>query len=140
MYVHFGQHHFGKVDVVPDLCYVATRFFHINFVPLIPLESNIIVIGSEKDDNFQGLKTTLSLKSVLVAWLRALLCVVAIGGTLFGIAFAFESARPGRGIPLGAALGTGAVAVGAGVALWLTYRFNRAGYERAMQLGSELGL
>ena len=38
MYIHIGQQNYGKVDVVPGLCYVATRFFTINLVqaPTIP--------------------------------------------------------------------------------------------------------
>ncbi|QRN93605.1 hypothetical protein JRI60_31070 [Archangium violaceum] len=35
---------FGKVDVVPELGHVATKFFHINLVPLVPIESYFVVV------------------------------------------------------------------------------------------------
>src|SRR5215469_13813719 len=74
MYVHFGKKPFGKCDVVPELFHVATVFFHINFVPLIPLES--YVIFNENAKQFRGTKIPLSVKSIFYAWART--------GTFFG--------------------------------------------------------
>jgi hypothetical protein len=140
MFIHFGQHNYGKVDVVPDLCYVTTSFFHINFVPLIPLGSWIVVVGTEKGEAFQGKKIGLSLKSILTAWLRTGLSIVAIGSAVFGVVLTIDYFDRGRRATETAVVGIWGVAVGAAVALWLTYRFNRAGYDRAVQLGSELDL
>jgi hypothetical protein len=138
--VHFGHHHYGKVDVVPDLCYVVTRFVHVNFLPVFPLESRIIVVGMEKDGNYQGVKTTLSLKSIFVAWLRALLFVVVLGSAMISIMLTIDFFRGRPGEPAIVVEGAWCVTILAGVAIWLTYRFNRAGYARALQLGTELGL
>jgi hypothetical protein len=138
MFVHFGNHYYGKVDVVPDVCYVATRFFHVNFVPLIPLGSCIIVAGSE-NGNFQGVKTALSLKSILTAWFRAWLYVVVVGCLGAGGLLMLEHFNA-RGTPLSFALGFGMVGMVAAATLWMTYRFSRASYKRALQLGAELGL
>ncbi len=38
-----GKMMYGTCDVVPELFYVGTFFFHINFVPLIPLGSHLIL-------------------------------------------------------------------------------------------------
>jgi hypothetical protein len=140
MFLHFGHRNYGKVDVVPDLCYVATRFFHVNFVPLIPLESSIILAGTEKADNIQGIKTSLSLKSILVAWFRAGLYFGMATILVFGLVLAIDCLQPRHASDWLAVLGVLGVAGLVGIILWLTYRFNRAGFDRAMQLGAELGL
>jgi hypothetical protein len=144
MYFHLGEQLYGKVDVVPGLCYVATRFFHFNFIPLVPLGSDIVVTRGAKRGEFQRLKTTLSVKSVLIAWLRAGLCLAAAAGVIGGVILALPQFQRRHGLPVNvpaasapAALGLAAVSI---VGLWLTYSFTRAGYDRALQLGAELGL
>jgi hypothetical protein len=136
--IHFGQSFYGKVDVVPKLCHVATRFLHINFVPLIPLGSYIIVTGGSKTGSNAGTETSLSVKSILMAWFRAGLIGAAIFSGFVGT-FATEfGGRKGQAeFSLAAVWG---VVGGLCLTLWLTYRFNRAGYDRAHQLGAELGL
>jgi hypothetical protein len=139
MFVHFGNHYYGKVDVVPNVCYVATRFFHVNFIPLVPLGSCIIVAGTEAGNQFKGVKTSLSLKSILVAWLRAGLYIfVACSVASAALLTAEQFSQPGR--PWTTPLIVWAIASAAAVVLWLTYRLNRASYARALELGTELGL
>lgn len=140
MFVHFGQHYYGKVDVVPDLCHVATRFFHVNFVPLIPLETSIILAGSDGSDRSRTVKTSLSLKSILTAWLRAVLYVVALAGVVLGILVTVDYLHQGRGVGQSAVVGVWGVAGGAAFALVLTYWFNRASYDRTLRLAEEIGL
>jgi hypothetical protein len=140
MFVHIGQHYYGKVDVVPDLCHVSTRFFHVNFVPLIPLESSIILAGTGVNGEPRTVKTSLSFKSVLTAWLRAVLYVVALGGLLLGILVTAEYFSRGGQVADSAVWGVWVVAAGAAFALVLTYRFNRASYDRTLRLAEELGL
>jgi hypothetical protein len=42
-YFHIGTHVlYGKVDQVPGLFFVATRFFDVQFIPLVPLESFLV--------------------------------------------------------------------------------------------------
>ncbi len=43
MFVVYGTRLYGRVDMIPGLCYVATRFFHIFWIPIIPLGSQIVV-------------------------------------------------------------------------------------------------
>ena len=63
---------FGRTDKVDGLFYVGTSFFHIFFIPLIPLGSYIV---RKEDDNwlagFKGVSIGWSIKSVLYAWARA---------------------------------------------------------------------
>lgn len=74
----FGTHRFGWVDRVEGLGTVATQFFHVMYVPLIPLGSALVL------DDGRGIRVGLSPKSVLVAWARSLLfwtTLVSVLGT-----------------------------------------------------------
>jgi hypothetical protein len=137
---HFGELLYGKVDVVPDLCHVATRFIHVNFVPVIPLGSEIVVTGTSADGGVQRLKTALSLKSVLIAWVRAGLYLALAAGVIGGVIVTAEYFEKRHGPSPTMLLVVWGVAAGSMLALWLTYKLTRAGYDRAVQLGAELGL
>jgi hypothetical protein len=77
----FGSRLYGKVDVVPGLFHVETRFGHFDYVPLFPLES--FVIFNKNGDNFNGVKIPLSFKSICYAWLRTATLVGALISLLF---------------------------------------------------------
>jgi hypothetical protein len=66
----FGDHLFGQIQRVPGLFFVSTMFFHINYVPLFPQRSYLVLEGSEKDEHFQGVQIPLNLKSVFAGYLR----------------------------------------------------------------------
>ena len=68
MIVIHGSRLYGKVDRVPGLFHVATRFFHIYYIPLIPLGSTVVV--AETKEGWKGIKVGLSLKSILITWGR----------------------------------------------------------------------
>jgi hypothetical protein len=138
--IHIGQHFYGKVDVVPNLCHVATRFLHVNFVPIIPLGSCIIVTGSEKGKNFQGINTTLSVKSMLLAWFRAGLYALAVGATLLSVLVTIDYVENQGATPVLALAAIWGIVAADIAVLWMSYRFNRASFDRALQLGAELGL
>jgi len=74
----YGERLFGRVHRTPGLFYVATMFWHINFVPLVPVRSYVVLEGSEKDEGFQGARIPLSFKSVLAGYLRGWLGAAAI--------------------------------------------------------------
>jgi len=61
----WGTRMYGWVDGIEGQGMVATRFFHLMFVPLIPLGSVFMV------DDDRGTSISLSWKSVLVAYVRA---------------------------------------------------------------------
>ncbi|MGE3805363.1 MAG: hypothetical protein AB7K24_11880 [Gemmataceae bacterium] len=69
--LHFGTNHYGKVDQVPGLFHVKTKFFHVHFIPLIPLGSYLLF--DSNPENAEGIPIGWSWKSVLFAWLRATL-------------------------------------------------------------------
>ncbi len=65
-----GERMYGYVDRVPGLCYVATQFFHFNFVPLFPLGSYVVLEGSEAEQGFQGKRIGFNAKSLLLGYFR----------------------------------------------------------------------
>ncbi|MDB5309793.1 MAG: hypothetical protein JWO38_3995 [Gemmataceae bacterium] len=89
MFVVFGEKMYGKVDRVPGLCYVITKFAHLNFVPLFPTGGYIVIKGSESGGDFRGKPIGVSLKSVFVGYVRfwvgliTLISGAVAGGQLF---------------------------------------------------------
>src|SRR5947209_14981781 len=70
----FGHRLFGKVDEVPGLGYVATKYFHVDFLPLIPTQGWFVI--AQNGNQWRGVPIPLSAKSVFMGWARAisLLC------------------------------------------------------------------
>ena len=94
MIIIWGQSNYGKVDVVPNLFYVATRFFHLYYVPLIPLATYLIVAGTEDENgSFQGVKLPMSLRSVLAGWVRAVLVLCIVAGLGTALVMGIEAAE-----------------------------------------------
>src|SRR5689334_9403375 len=66
--VPYGADSFGMCDVVPGLFYIQTQFFHVCFVPLIPLQTQLVI-------RKPGIGTCIyqipfCIKSILFAWIR----------------------------------------------------------------------
>jgi hypothetical protein len=79
MVVIWGQRMYGRVDRFAG-SHVATRFFHLYYVPLIPL-SSWLVLEEQADGRFLGIQTSLQLRSVMLAWLRvASVVALAVAG------------------------------------------------------------
>src|SRR3954466_4220447 len=76
----FGSRLTGKVDEVPGLFHVATRFGHVYYLPLFPLQS-YIVLGRD-GRRFRGVPIPLNTKSVLLAWARGLPSLAAVVATV----------------------------------------------------------
>jgi hypothetical protein len=74
----YGEKLFGQVDHVPGLCYVSTLFWHAEHIPFLPLQSYIVLEGSEDGDAFQGKPIRLSLKSTIIGYLRGWLGTIAV--------------------------------------------------------------
>ena len=81
-FIVFGTRLYGRVDMVPGLFYVATRFFHICWIPIIPLGTQIVV--GEDDKGWEGVPFGLSGRSLLVGYLRSLLIGVGVFGMVVG--------------------------------------------------------
>jgi hypothetical protein len=138
MVVVFGTRLYGKVDQVPGVFYVATRFFHVQFVPLLPVGSVLIIDGTESDGNYTGASIGLSGKSVLFAYLRLLLF---LGGIITGIVgvVALFSALDNKASMVQAIsfLVLGPVML---VMWWFSYRWAYASEARALRLAQLAGI
>src|SRR5438552_2050914 len=138
MIVFFGQRLYGKVDHVPGLFYVATQFFYLQFVPLIPTGTYLVLDGSEDGGNFRGKQITLSGKSVLFGWLRAGCIMGGIGLLVAALITFLEMGKKGElshaPFVLGF-LGAGALAL-----FWASYYLGRPSLHRALRHAADLGL
>jgi hypothetical protein len=76
--VVYGKRLCGQVDRIPGLFYTSTLFWHIDYIPLFPLRSYIVLEGSEDGEAFRGKPIPLRLKSVLVGYLRGWLAAAAV--------------------------------------------------------------
>jgi hypothetical protein len=131
MIVFYGTQFYGKVDKVPMLGHVATSFFYIQFVPLIPLGSYLVL-----EDGQGSLSVGFSFKSLLVAWLRTALVFGIVGLLIAGILASGERSALGMTACFGGALFCVAAMVGS----YLVPFVGQASYERAMRLADQVGV
>jgi hypothetical protein len=133
MIIIFGTRLAGKVDAVPRIGHVATRFFHVYYVPLIPL-GTVFLTPDQTDET--GVPLPLSGKSILVGWLRSAAWVGLIAAAVL-LLTGISRAHPGR-------LGLGVSCLAACTAgLWLLYRLRpivQASYQRATEIVQQIGL
>jgi hypothetical protein len=134
MVIISGVRFAGKIDAVPRVGHVATRFFHLYWIPLIPLGT--FLVTSEKDDDFTGFPLPLSGKSILIGWLRTAGWI----GLTAAVALAFMAAGEKQYGWAGAAAAVGAIAAGLLLVLYRLSIFTRASYERASELARQIGL
>jgi hypothetical protein len=132
----FGTRLLGKVDVVPGLFHVATKCFHINLVPLVPMKSYIVL--SQNGKTFRGVVIPLSLKSWGMAWARMFGWLAVIVGIviLIVVLTGHQPARTEDWMPV-------VLITAAGTALLLiAYKFKpltHASYDRATKLATLAG-
>jgi len=134
-----GTRLYGKVDQVPGLFYVATQFLYVQFVPLIPLGSYLVMDQARRRKGFSGCKIGLSGKSVLFAWGRLALLLCGAAGVIAGIVEVVEGLdkAPHRLLDSLVPLGFAAVVF---ILLYCSYRFAHAGPERALRLAEKAGI
>src|SRR5882672_11329916 len=80
MVVIYGSKLSGKVDAVPGLGFVATKFAHIYYVPLIPSQGWLVI--SQSGNTWRGVRIPMSAKSVFMGWARAIAVLAGIGGII----------------------------------------------------------
>lgn len=142
--IHVGTILYGRVDQVPGLFYVATLFAHLNFLPFGPIASYVILDGTEHGTQFQGYFIPLSRKSILVAWVRAVLfalvgfisvmLVLVVGGILVvAAASAKEVKQDDVDFLIGVSIAFGIDGVLL-LLLFVSYRLTRASPMRALEL------
>ena len=133
MMIVWGSRLYGKVDVVPGLFHVATKFGHINYFPLIPRMSFVVL--RQDGDQWQGVPIPLNFKSVVFAWLRAGLLVATIIAAIMSPAM--RGISPWSWAPPAII----AVACLGGFAILGYHKgATHASYDRACQLGEIVGL
>jgi hypothetical protein len=141
MIIIYGQRNCGKVDKVPNLFYVVTQFAHLYWFPLIPLRSYLVLAGSEDGESFKGVQTSMSFKSIVIGWLRAVLFVSAIGSLVASIIITMQYVDGNRKkYDLTTVLVPWLLLFGALIVYWLTLKFTFASLDRALHPGEQLGL
>src|SRR3954470_7743622 len=82
MVIVYGTRFYGKVKAAGS-SFLGTQFFHIYYVPLIPIGTHLILEESG-GGSYKGIKSDFSFKSMLAAYLRvwgplAVIASIAIG-------------------------------------------------------------
>uniref|UniRef100_A0A7R9Z3L7 Uncharacterized protein n=1 Tax=Pseudictyota dubia TaxID=2749911 RepID=A0A7R9Z3L7_9STRA len=133
----FGTRFFGDTDAVPGLFYVSTKFFHVDFIPLFPIASYIVL--RRRVLSVQGVEIPLSLKSIAIAWLRFLAVAGAAASLIWLMVSVADDSDDHKVIDV--ILPTSiflAAVIAASLALFHKSLRN-ASYERATELASKLG-
>jgi hypothetical protein len=134
MMIMTGTKPYGTCDVVPELFYVATWFFHVNYVPIFPTESAIVL--GRQGDNYRVVRIRMSFRSVALAWIRTASFIgMLVGGFLLLLAMTDNHGRE-LGLPLAIALFSATC-----FAFFMVYpRKKMPRYERAAQMAELAGL
>lgn len=140
MFLIVGQRVCGRVDDVPGICHVATRFVHFYYVPLIPLSSWLIEKGVKPATGDPGLRIPLCGRSVVFGWVQALLVAYGSLNTIKGILIMIRQQRQlgmvAPNVIFNLVLGVLCLAA------WMlfTVRPFRASRQRAQELMDRLGI
>jgi hypothetical protein len=140
MIIGRGTRLVGKTDVVPGLCYVRTQFGHFLWIPIIPLQTFVILHGSEGDGEFQGKPISMSFKSVLFGWLRTGAIFAGLIGIVLLALGAIGYLNEQEMEALGSTIFGVVMVAGAVLVYWMCGHFSRASRQRGYQLAKELGL
>jgi hypothetical protein len=120
--VVFGSTLYGKVEAIPGVCHVATRFLHCFFVPLFPTSSWLVVDDLELTAGGEDIIRLPSMHwgSVAVAWLRFFLLAATF---LLGL---ISVTKVGLDRPLGQTLPVILLGLVCAAAFVASYRLTRA--------------
>ena len=81
----FGTRLFGQADRVAGLFCVRTRFFHVNFIPLVPLASYLVFEQKGGSGNRGVELKKLRWNSVFLAWVRTPLWIACGISSVIGL-------------------------------------------------------
>jgi hypothetical protein len=126
--IFFGSRLYGKADQVPGLFHMATEFFYIQFLPLGPTRSFLVLEGPGE----RVIRMGLSAKSIFFAYLRTALALCCIIGFVVG----FVGLKENKAAPLGPFIVGGACIP----MFFLTYVVSRPSPLRAFRLALKAGL
>ena len=85
MGIPIGTSLYGHVDYIDGLGSVATKFFHIAYLPLIPVGTYFVLEDSDDGYGFKGASIASSPLSILIGYLHGWLLVPAYMGLVFGL-------------------------------------------------------
>jgi hypothetical protein len=135
MHVHVGESLYGKVDQVPGLFHVATKFSHAYYLPIVPQGSYLV---DERWTPPRERPIGWSNKSILIAWVRVALWLAATGFTAAAACLLVMLAERERVLQemVGALVGS--------AVFWdlfyRSYRFTHATPLRALELARVAGI
>ena len=115
--------------------YVATRFGHLYYIPLLPMGSFFVI--EDAGDDWQGAPIALSGKSVLLAWFRAaLIAAVVVAGLFFAVGLCDPIINT-ESVTISGLACFGSL--GLFIATKTMKFFTQASYHRAKQIAQEVG-
>jgi hypothetical protein len=100
MIIIYGTRMYGRIDKFAGQC-IATRFFHLYYLPLIPL-SSWLVLGSAEDGQERVIDIGLSGRSLGIAYLRiyGVIAAAVAGALCFGAFTGASSLEAAELVPM----------------------------------------
>ncbi|MFO0847682.1 MAG: hypothetical protein U0871_03840 [Gemmataceae bacterium] len=152
IHIH-GWQLYGKVRQVPGVAHIATVFFHLYWIPTLPLRSYVVIDGlapevgtttplgevRQSKYGFVGIPIRMNWWSVLLAYVRAVLGFGLFTFSLGTVVFCYEAAN-GLGMTWANAGVFAGIAVSCGLGYWFSRWLTRAGWVSANELRADLGL
>ncbi|EJK48194.1 hypothetical protein THAOC_33028 [Thalassiosira oceanica] len=118
----WGTQMFGETDEVPGLFSVQTKFSHVYFLPLCPIQTYLVLQGRTT----RAVAIPMSGRSLMVAWMGGMMWICVVTGIILALSGAFE----------GLVLSLGALVF---QCLLMTRSLRHASHKRAAELCSALG-
>lgn len=129
MVIIWGVTRAGKVDIAPGLFHVESSFGHVYYIPMIPLQS-VMVLQPQLGGG--EVAVPMSFKSILFGWIRGA-SIIAFGGFLIAGFIQFVDRRPDPATGV-ICLGIAIVALAILIASYMVKPLTSATYERAISL------
>jgi hypothetical protein len=128
---------YGRVDVVPGCCYLATEFVCVWFVPILPRRSMLFFEDSSGEGGVAAVPIRFSLKSAVVGYIRVFLLFFMMAGVAIPLNM-MTDAKPGMLPALG--LSAAVVFLVASSCLFMLWRISFASPQRRHRLSEVAGL
>ncbi len=135
MVIVWGVTRAGKVDVAPDLFHVESSFGHVYYIPLIPLQS-VMVLKPQLGGG--EVAVPMSFKSIFFGWLRGG-SLIACGGFLIAAIIQFVDKNKPDPVQGGIFLAMALAALAALVGSYMFRPLTSASYDRAIHLANKAG-
>jgi hypothetical protein len=135
----FGSRMYGKVDQVPGLFHVATQFAHVQFIPLVPIKSWLVIDSTVQGGRFRGVPLGWHGRSIFFAWLRFGSCIGGLLCVVLAVIFGGDALN-GRMDMMPAAVVCAVLAPLLFVLFGLSYKLSKAGPTRALAHAKRCGI